>query len=267
MAILSISREYQSGGQEIGQAVAQELRYDFVDKDRILRDMKEAGDQWGYLVQELDEVRPTVWEKYDRQYRSFIALIESRVYAYALKDRVVILGRGSTFLLQDIPHVLKVRIFAPLEKRIERVMIKFDVDRKTAERLIEKTDRTRAGYIQAIYGKQWDDKKYFDLIFNTGLQSIEEVTQVIAKALQEWDQRATPEGRQKLANLALAARVKAQIFANIKLCLPTLEIFHDGQAIVLRGVVRNPKESQLVQEIATTIAGPHPIRNELHYRT
>jgi cytidylate kinase len=267
MAILSLSREFQSGGQEIGQAVAQELRYDFVDKDRILKDMKEAGDQWGYLVQDLDEVRPTVWERYDRQYRSFIALVESIIYDYALKDRVVILGRGSTFLLQDIPHVLKVRICAPLKKRIERALIKFDVDQETAASLIEKTDRSRAGYIQSIYGKQWDDKRYFDLTFDTGLQSIEEVTQVIAKALQEWDRRATPEGHQKLRNLALAARVKAHIFIKIKLSLPTLEIFHDGQAIVLRGVVHSPKESHLVQKLAATIAGPHPIRNELHYRT
>jgi cytidylate kinase len=267
MAIMTLSREYQSGGQEIGQAVAQELGYDFVDKDRILRDMKETGDQWGYLVQELDEVRPTIWEKFDLQYRSFIALIESHIYEYALKDRVVILGRGSTFLLQEIPHVLKVRIFAPLERRIERVMVKFDVDRETAEKLIEETDRSRAGYIQSTYHKRWDDKKYYDLILNTDLQSIEEVVELIVKALRGWDQRATPEGHQKLKNLALTARVKAQVFANIKLTLPTLEIFHDGQAVVLRGVVRNPKESQLVQKIATTIAGPYPIRNELHYRT
>ena len=63
---------------------------------------------------------------------------------------MVILGRGSAFLLQDIPHVLKVRLFAPLEVRLERVMIKNEVDRKTAEWLIEKIDQ-RAGRIYSNY--------------------------------------------------------------------------------------------------------------------
>ncbi len=113
----------------------------------------------------MDGVRPSLWEKYDREYRGYIALIESSIYEYALKDRVVILGRGSVFLLQDIPQVLKVRLFAPLEVRIDRVMHKDEVDRKTAEWLIEKIDKERAGYIQAIYGKHWEDQENYDLIY------------------------------------------------------------------------------------------------------
>jgi cytidylate kinase len=266
MAILSISREYRSGGREIGRAVAQEMQYEFVDKDRILLDLKASGEKWRNLAEDLDEVRPTLWEKFDREYRAFIALMECHIYDHALKDRAVIIGRGSNFLLADIPQALKVRLTAPLEVRVERLMRESEMDRRTALWLIEKTDRTRAGYIQSVYGKHWEDQKYYDRIFDTGIQTFEEVTRILVEALKDRDREATPEARQRLKDLALTARVKSQLFTNPKILVPTLEITHDGQAVVLQGVVHNPKEYHLVEEIARQAADPHPIRNELHYR-
>lgn len=266
MAILTISREYQNGGYEIGTAVARQLGYNFVDKNLIHADLKAAGEKWGRLVEELDGVRPSLWEKYDREYRGYIALIESTIYEYALKDRVVILGRGSAFLLHDIPHVLRVRLFAPLEVRIDRVMRRDGVDRQTAEWLIKKIDKERAGYIQTNYRRHWEDKENYDLLINTGIETYEQVTRKLVEALKERDKRVTPEGLQRLKNRALAAKVKAHILTHPEVFIPTLEIFHDGQSIVLKGVVHSPKEYHLAEEMAHQMADPHPIRNELHYR-
>ncbi len=266
MAVLTISREYQNGGDEIGTAVARELGYDFVDKNRLHADLEVTGEKWGQMVEELDGVRPRLWEKYDREYRTYIALIESSIYEYALKDRVVILGRGSVFLLHDIPQVLKVRLFAPLEVRIDRVIRKDGVDRQTAEWMVKKIDKERAGYIQANYRKHWEDQENYDLLINTGMQTYEQVTQELVEVLKEWDKHATPEGWQRLRNRALAAKVKAQILTQLEVFIPTLEIFHDGQAIVLKGMVHSPKAYRLVVEMAHKMADPHPIRNEFHYR-
>ena len=267
MAILSISREYQNGSPEIGRAVADQLGYDFVDRYCIYTNLNEVGEKWGKLAKELDEERPNLWEKYDREYQGFIALIESTIYKYAAKDKAVILGRGSVFLLQDIPHVLKVRLYAPLEVRLERVMLKDELDRKTAEEILEKIDKSRAGYVQAIYGKQLQDIENYDLFFNTGIQTYEQVTQNLIEVLKGWDQRATPEGRQRLKDLALTANIKARILTHPEVVIHTLEVSQDGESIVLKGVVRSPKEYQLVEEMVHKIADPHPIRNELHYRT
>lgn len=266
MAILTLSRQYQTGSPEIGQAVADQLGYDFVDKFCIYDNLRAAGEKWGKLAQELDEERPQLWEKYDREYRGFIALIESTIYQYAAKDKAVILGRGSVFLLHDIPHVLKVRLHTPLGVRIERVMLHDHVDRKSAEELIEKTDKSRAGYILAIYGKQFKDIENYDLFFNTGIQTYEQVTQNLVEVLKGWDQRATAEGRQRLNNRALTAKVKARLYTSPELFIPSLEIFHDGSAIVLKGLIHDPKEYHLIEEVAREESGGYPLRNELHYR-
>jgi cytidylate kinase len=266
MAVLTISRTYQSGGHEIGKAVARETGYDFIDKTQIFSDLKALGEKWGRAFEESDEVTPSLWEKNDWQYRGFIALIECIIYDYALKDRVVILGRGANFLLTDIPHVLRIRLMAPLKVRVERAIIKNETARETAELLIKKTDQDRAGYIRSIYKKNWEDPKNYDLVLNTADYSIDQLTRKVTEALIERDQRATPEGRKKLDNRALTAKVKARILIHPEIFIPTLEVSHDGESIILKGVVHTPKEFHLVEELVHAIADPHPIRNELHYR-
>jgi cytidylate kinase len=266
MAILAISREYQNGSPEIGRAVADQLGYNLVDRHCIYNNLDEVGAKWGWMAKKMDEERPNLWEKYDREYQGFIALIEATIYKYADQDNAVILGRGSVFLLHDIPHVLKVRLYAPLEVRIERVMLKDKVDRKTAEGILEKIDKSRAGYVQVIYGKDLKDIENYDLFFNTGIQAYEQVAQNLVEILKDWDQRATPEVRQRLKDLALAAKIKARILTHPEVVIYTLEVSYDGESIVLKGVIHSPKEYHLVEEMVHKIADPHPIRNELHYR-
>ncbi len=59
MAILTISREYGSGGREIGRLTAERLGYRYVDKERLFQDLEQAGQRWGRVAKELDEVAPT----------------------------------------------------------------------------------------------------------------------------------------------------------------------------------------------------------------
>jgi cytidylate kinase len=267
MAVLTLSRTYQSGGHAIGKAVAQKTGYAFIDKKQILSDLKSFGEKWGNLFEESDEVTPSLWEKNDWQYRGFIALVESTILDYALKDRVVLLGRGANFLLEDIPHVLRVRLCAPVEVRIERAVIKNETARETAELLIKKTDMARAGYIRSIYKKDWEDRRYYDLVINTAEHSIDQTTERLVTVLKEWEDRSTDEGRKKLADRVLTARVKARVLTHPEFFIPTLDIFHDGKFIVLKGVVRSPKENRLVEDLVRKSAGDHPVRNELRYRT
>ncbi|HRT71584.1 MAG TPA: cytidylate kinase family protein [Syntrophales bacterium] len=263
MAVLTISREFRSGGREVGAAVAEKLAYQYVGKERILEEMGKVGDRWRKMVFELDEAAPTLWERYDMQYRGFIALIESAVYEYALKDRTVIIGRGGNFLLEGIPHVLRVRLTAPLETRIGRVIAKDGVDRKTAERLIQRIDRARAGYIRAHFGKEWHDVEHYDVVFNTEKQPFEEIADLLVEMLEKCDRSATVEGMNLLSGRALAAQIKAAICTNPKVVIPTLNVFFDGREVVLRGIVHKENQYRLVEGIVRDLDGNLPVRNEI----
>lgn len=266
MAILTISREYGSGGAEVGRMVSERLGYQYVDKERLFADLEKAGARWGRVAREVDEVCPTVWERFDWQYRGYVAQVESLILAYAIDNRVVIIGRGASFLLSTIPFCLRVRLVAPLEVRLERIMAREGLGRTAAQRLIIKVDGDRACYIQANYGADWQEDKTYDITLSTGNLTYEQVLDILIPALADKDQLATSEAKARLIDLALAYRLKARIATDPRLLVPTLEVSCLEETLVVSGIIHHPKEQHLIKEIAQEVCGAHPVRLDLHHR-
>ena len=149
MAILTISREYGSGGREIGRGVAERLGYAYEDRVSLMAALRSAGPHWERFCAEYDEHQPTVWERYDWSFHGYAALLQRHVLEAAARGRVVIVGRGGAFLLAAVPTALHVRIVAPLADRIERIMRREHADHDSVRRLIERVDRERGGFIRA----------------------------------------------------------------------------------------------------------------------
>jgi len=265
MAILTVSREFMSGAEEIAKDVASELGYEYIDKDVILEHIKTAGKRWEKVGEDFDESAPSIWESFDWAYRGFIALVEAEIYENACKNNVVIMGRGADILLNNVVHVLKVGIAAPIELRVKNVMSMEHIDKQMAEWLVVKADKSRAGYVQRNYGKKWYDAKRFDILLNMGTQSKEQAKQAIIVALHDKDLLFTDEVKKDLEQQALAARIEAKVLTHPGMHVPTFEVIHIGDEIILRGVV-SVKEHHLIEDLAKDLAGPVPIKSEFHYR-
>jgi cytidylate kinase len=266
MAILTISREFGSGGRDIGRGVIKELGYDYLNRDRFFSEVRERGQKWEEWGKGLDEHSPTVWERYDWSFRGFAALTRSILLEYAARDNVVIMERGGNFLLKGVPHAFRIRVIAPLEARIDRVMIRESVDYDTARWLVERTDHERSRFILALVEKDWSDPGEFDAVFNTGIQPIDELVHTVCETLQHRDHLKTDEAQKELMLHAQAAKLEGRLFTYPQLFVNTLEIFVEKGTLVLRGVVRDPKQKKRVEEIARQLADNAPITFNLHYR-
>lgn len=266
MAVLTISREYGSGGREIGRRVASRLNYEYVDKERLFQDLDQAGKRWGRVARELDEVCPTLWERHDWQYRGYVAQLEALLMAYAARDNMVLIGRGAFFLLREVPFALRVRLVAPLKNRIEEIMVRESLDQEAAQRLILQVDGERACYIKANYGQDWVATELYDLTLNTGNLSYDEVVELLVKELTARGQLATPEARAHLQDLALAYQLKARIATDPRVLVPTLEVTLEGETLVVSGIIHTPKEEQLLHELAREVCGDRAVRFQLHRR-
>jgi hypothetical protein len=266
MAILTVSREFGSGGRELGQRVADALGYAYVDRERILEDIRAAGEKWEKWGKGLDEHCPTIWEKYDWSFRGFGALLQSAVLTHAAKDRVVIIGMGANFLLKGIPHVLTVHAVGPLDLRIENVMERDAVDRKTAQWLIEKKDGERSCFISSLYGRHWENFGEYDLILDMGFQTIEQGSDRVKAILLEKERFSTEQATGLVKMRAAAARIKAGLCVNPTLHVATLDIEYDGEWIVLRGIVHGPGERKRIEDAAAKLAAGLPLKSALHYR-
>jgi hypothetical protein len=271
MAILTIARKYGSSGREIGQAIAGQLNYDYIDRRRILDDMRAEGKQWEDRAKYFDENYPNLWERYDWSFRGFVALNQSYFLDYALKDKAVIMGRGGNFLLKGVPYVLGVRVIAPIENRIEKVMEKEGVNSENAKWLMEKADHEIARAIYLIYGRDWDNPAEYEMVFNTGIQSIDEIIATIKNALFEKEKLNTEKARIILKLRALALKIKAEISTNPRYSISVLDVDpkEEGmieKGIVIRGIVHNQDDIKEIEESAKRLAGDIPIECELQYR-
>jgi cytidylate kinase len=266
MAIITISREFGSSGKEIGQSLAEGLGYVYVDRGKIIDDMKALGKEWGKLGEEFDERRPNIWERYVWSFRGFVALTQSILLNYGLKDKVVLMGRGWNVLFKEVPYALRVRISMPIEARIARLMKEEDFTRDSASWMIEKADKEMTNLVYWIYGKGWDDPAEYDMRFDLGVQKEQEVIGIIKEVLAKKEELNTEEAQKTLRMQAIAAKVKAGISMNRDFLIPTLDVKAAENAIVLRGIVHNPKEKELIEKEAKRLAGDIPIEFGLHYR-
>lgn len=266
MAILTVSREFGSGGQEIGRAAAGQLGYAYVDEDTILADLRRDGARWEQWSRDLDEHCPTVWERYDWSFRGFAALVQLHILEHAHADNAVIMGRGGNFLLSGVPHAYRIRVEAPLDVRIERIMRRESVDKETARWLCERTDNERSCFLQIIYGRRWDEAAEYDKVYTVNSPAIDDVVEEVKAALIGLRKKYTEEARKLIEMRVLAAKVKAGIATNPRFFIPILDVFTEEGSVVLRGVTHTPKEHKQIEEAARALAGGMPVRCELHYR-
>ncbi|MEW6531659.1 MAG: cytidylate kinase-like family protein [Thermodesulfobacteriota bacterium] len=266
MAILTLARMFGAGGAEIGQDVSTSLGYEYVDKQTILSEVKAIGQKWEQWGKNLDEHGPSIWEKYDWSFQGFAAIVQSIFLHHAFKGKAVLVGRGGNFLLEDIPFVYKIRVFASEDSRIERIITRESVDRETARWLVEKTDQERVGFIQSLYGKATEDPQAYDDVFDTGVQPLKEIAAIVKEKLLARDKLETQEVLKQLEMRALAARVKVGLVTDPTLYVPTLDVVFDGKELVLRGIVRSREQHCRLEEAAIRLAGGVPLNCQLHYR-
>jgi cytidylate kinase len=266
MAILTISREFGSGGRDIGRGVAEELGYEYLNRDRFFKEVRARGETWEQWGKGLDEHSPSVWEKYDWSFRGFAALTRSILLDYAVNDNAVLMERGGNFLLKGVSHAFRIRIIAPLEERLSRVMIRESVDYDTARWLIDRTDYERSQFIMALCGTNWSDAEGYDEVFDTGIQAIDEIVGSVCETLGHRDELKTEEVQQELRLHAQAAKLEARLFTYPQLFVSTLEVSVEEGTLVLRGIVRDPKQKRRVEEIAAELSSDLPIKFNLHYR-
>jgi cytidylate kinase len=266
MAILAISYEFGSGAEEIGRAVEKQIGYEYIALGRVLDEAKKTGKKWERFSIEYGEGCPNLWERYDWSFMGFMALVQSIILGHALRDNVVIMTRGANYLLQGIPHALRIRVVAPVEKRIVRVMSKQDISHDTAKLLVRQADWEIASVIRQLYGKKWDDPEAYEIKFDTGERAMEEILDIVRNLLAAKDYLKSTDAQRHLEMRALAARIKAAVATNPEFLIPTLEVEPRGEGILLRGVARSIREHRAIDREVKKVSGSVPVICEIHYR-
>lgn len=172
MGIIIISRGSYSYGTEIAQKVAKTLNYDIISREKIIEaSAKEFNVPEVKLLHAIDDA-PSFLERITHGRKKYVAYIKSELLNFLKKDNVVYHGFAGIFFVRDIPHILKVRITADMEKRIKFVMERDKVSEKEALNIIKKLDKERSKWSRYLYGIDIADPYLYDLVVHIGDHSL-----------------------------------------------------------------------------------------------
>jgi cytidylate kinase len=264
MAIITVSRQFYSFGDEIAKKVADDLGYDFIDKEKIGEALAILGLP-GSEVERFDEKRPSIWASLAIQHNKFSCLMRAVIYDFAGKNETLILGRGAQVLLKDLPGTLHVRIVAPLEVRLRRIMEHEGYDEKNGERVLRQSDRDSSGYIRSFFNADWNDPDYYDLLINTKTISIDTAVGMIMSAIHSAEFKSDPNERSdKLAALSLQQKAEAAIMeiqrgSNIYVAVTNV----DKGVVTLRGTAASATVKEDCGLAISKIEGVREIKNEI----
>lgn len=176
--VITIAREYASGGSEIAQAVADKLGIPLYNKELITRAAKKSGlTEEAIAASENQRSGSLIYSLYmmgnTMPLADQVYILQSNVIKeLASEGPCVILGRCGDYVLRERPNVLSVFVYAPLEDRIERAKgrpgAKDLMDRQWEVQLA-KHDRARASYYNYYTENRWGEAKNYDLCLNAAL--------------------------------------------------------------------------------------------------
>jgi cytidylate kinase len=204
MAIITVSRELGSLGTEIAQAVAKNLRYDYLDKEGFNKALSEHGFS-EMKLEKYDEKKPPLWDVFSSDRDRFLLFMKMVIYNFARRGNVVIVGRGGHILLRDLPGTLSVRVEAPKAVRLHRVQEAMNCDGKQAEHIIRNSDHDRNGFHKFFFNVDWDQPDVYDLVINTRTLTVDSAADIIKSAVKGKEIKdRVKETTAELENLSLS---------------------------------------------------------------
>ncbi len=199
--IVTISRQYGSGGREIGQKLAARLGIPYYDKELIIL-AAEKSDYARSLFEEADQKASnsmifslmragSMANSYDMPLNDKIYLIQSGVIQQvARQGSCVIVGRCADYVLQDKFPCVNIFIHAPLRQRIERGVALYGLAPDDAQSVILKTDKRRETYYNYYTGRKFGDARNYTLSLDSLGVGIESAVRVLADYVEHWEGQA-----------------------------------------------------------------------------
>jgi CMP/dCMP kinase len=208
MSVITLSRQLESGGDEVAQLLCERLGYQRFDKLA----MAQAGQEMGLAVsaiQDAVDFKPAPKGLLERWFSNYedpitgdpstltfghrndalqdltIANLMEIINAGYKKGNVVIVGRGGMAALQDKPDVLHVRIQAPLALRVKRLQEHERLTQEDAQKKIRQRDLSDVEWIKRYFGLDSHESSLFDLIINTAKLTPGEAADLVIQALEK----------------------------------------------------------------------------------
>ena len=266
MAIITISRQLGSLGNDIADALKNELSYAYLDKIQLEEMLVSTYGIPEESVEKYDEKKPAFWDIFFSEKDRYLHFMKTAMYEFARQGNCIIVGRGGQVLLKGVPGTLHARVIAPMPVRLERVKQRYNYDDKLAEQLIRHSDHDRIGFQKFFFHINWEELGQYDLVINTGTFTVVQAVEFIKSAIEMLElAQKQDECAKKLADLCLGQAVMTQIAYKEKLPIQFLEALAVDGVVTLRGSTITADDIQRCEQVARLVPGVKQVINEVYF--
>jgi cytidylate kinase len=240
--------------EELARNVATKLGCQFVSREIFVAASQRCGVPEAKL-NDIVEKEPHWWGRWHENLRPYQIALEAAISEVALAENLVYLGHVGHGLLPGIRHVLRVLLTAPMEYRMEQVRQRKGLEPKAARRYIDHVEKAHTRRLMALFGSDWCDPGQYALILNRAQMSSAAAENIIAHTAKLTDYQATEESRQALGDLALTAKVQAQLLTHPKLRDLNVSVQAKRGDVTLAGLLSESVSEYEVRRIVEEIPG------------
>jgi cytidylate kinase len=198
---VAISRQAGAGGQALATLLAE--KFQTLYGESLFRDWQLCNQELCHMVAQDPKLKDLVESMQRTEYHShaediltqFIYggasqdLVVKKMFqlmrTFALHGKVILVGRGSSFLTRDLPLGIHIRLEAPMESRVKRMVSAFGLTEKKARETIEEKDKAKAELVKTFFHKDIRDPLLYDMVWNTDRVPIEEIAKLLIEMIRD----------------------------------------------------------------------------------
>ncbi len=264
MPLVAMTREMGSLGKDVAAAVADRLDKQVVHHEIIDNLASKMRLRKSHVIRFL-EGRSGILERLTTDKTSLSIYTADETFALAESGKVaVIRGWGATHLLRPVPHVISVRVCAPLGVRIKRMMERLNTDdREFVETEIRLSEEAHAAITRRHFGVNWQESELYDLVLNTERLTVEECADEVMGLLDDSTFRETPQSLRAFSDLALAAHIRSALREDPRTARMMISITCEDGVAALAGLVDPGQKPGDAAEVAARVPGVKEVKSQL----
>ena len=266
MPVIAMTREMGSGGREVAQRVADKLGLTLILHHLVEHDLAEHLQVRDNAVHHLLEGGATLLERLQVGSKRLAHYTAEEILELANRGNVLIRGWGACVVLRDVPHVVRVRVCAPMEVRERAVMERSGLkDRSDARREIERNDAAHMNSLRSAYGVDRDDSALYDLVLNTDRNSTETCAKLVCDLVERPEFQETEHSRTILNDKALEAhvRIKLRERFGVGTGVSRVEATVNGGKVVLTGIAVHSALVEDASNLVRAVSGVKEVQNRM----
>ncbi len=264
MPLVAMTREMGSLGKDVASTIADRLKKLVVHHEIIDNLASKMRLRKSHVIRFL-EGRSGILERLTTDKTSLSIYTADETFALAESGKVaVIRGWGAAHLLRPVPHVISVRVCAPLEVRVKRMMERLNTsDRDFVVNEIKLSEEAHGAITRRHFGISWQHSDQYDLVLNTERLTIEECADGVMGLFDDPTFQETPESMRMFSNLALAAHVRSALLQDPRTGKMQISAIAEDGVVTLAGLIDVGQQPKDAADVASKVPGVKDIVNKL----